>query len=70
VHDRVGLGEQRGEVDAKLGGQEAETVDEALGRVERRRGALGEGERAMLVDGDQVGERAADVDADAEASAQ
>jgi hypothetical protein len=70
VHDRVGPGEQRRQVDAELGGQEAEPVDQAFGRVERCRGALGESERAELVDGDQVGEGAADVDADAEAWAQ
>jgi hypothetical protein len=70
VHDRLGLGEQRRQVDAELGGQESEAVDEAFGRVDRGRGALGDGECTMLVDGDQVGEGAADVDADAEASAQ
>jgi len=70
VHDRLGLDEQRRKVDAERGGQESEAVDEAFGRVGRRRGALGDGERTMLVDGDQIGEGAADVDADAEASAQ
>jgi hypothetical protein len=70
VHDRVGPREQRRHVDAELGGQELEPVDQAFGRVGRCRSALGDGERAVLVDGDQVGEGAADVDADAEASAQ
>jgi hypothetical protein len=70
VHDGVGPGQQRRQVDAKLGGQKAEPVDQAFGGIGRRRGALGEGERALLVDGDQIGEGAADVDPDAEASAQ
>jgi len=84
VDDRVGLREQAAEVGAELGRQELEAGDEPLGGIQRSRGALGEQERAllvdlvavdeqgalMLVDGDEVGEGAADVDSDAEASAQ
>jgi hypothetical protein len=58
------------QVRADLGGEEAEPVDQAQRRIRRRRGALGDGERATLVDRDQVGERPADVDSDAVAPAQ
>ena len=70
VHDRLGLTEQPVEVGAELGGQERQPVDQTQRRVRRCRGALGEGERAELVDRDEVGEGAADVDADAVTSAQ
>jgi len=70
VDDRVGLREQVAEVGAELGRQELEAGDEPLGGIQRSRGALGEQERALLVDGDEVGEGSADVDSDAEASAQ
>jgi len=70
VDDGVGLREQVAEVGAELGRQELEAGDEPLGGIRRSRGALGEQERALLVDGDEVGEGAADVDSDAEASAQ
>jgi hypothetical protein len=70
VHDRLGLTEQPAEIRAELGGQEPEPVDQAQRRIRRRRGALGDGESATLVDCDEIGEGAADVDADAIASAQ
>jgi hypothetical protein len=70
VHDRLGQGEQPVQVGAELGGQESEPVDQTQRRVGRRRGALGDDERAELVDRDQVGEGAADVDADPVTSAQ
>jgi len=70
VHDRLGLLEQPGQVGAEIGGQEGEPVDQAERRVGRGRGALRDGERAALVDRDEVGEGAADVDPDAVASAQ
>jgi hypothetical protein len=70
VNDRFGLGQQPVEVRAELGGQEREPVDQADGRVGRRRGALGDRDRAALLDEDEVGERAADVDADPVTSAQ
>jgi hypothetical protein len=70
VDDRVGLREQVAEVGAELRRQELETGDEPLGGIRRCRGALGEDERALLVDGHEVGEGAADVDSDAKASAQ
>jgi hypothetical protein len=70
VHDRLGLGEQPAEIGPELGGQQREPVDQAQRRIRRGRGALGNDERAALVDRDQVGEGAADVDADAIPSAQ
>jgi len=70
MNDRFGAREELGKVDAELIGQEPEPVEEAFGRIGRRRGALGDGERALLVDGDEVGEGAADVDPDPVASAQ
>jgi hypothetical protein len=70
VHDRFGLGEEPRQIGAELNGQEREPVAQADGRVRRRRGALGDRERTALVDRDEVGERAADVDPDAIASAQ
>jgi hypothetical protein len=70
MHDRLGLLEEPVKVRADLGGEQREPVDQAQRRVRRRRGALGDGERATLVDRDEVGERAADVDADPVASAQ
>jgi hypothetical protein len=53
-----------------IGRQEPEAGHQPLGGVRRRGGALGDGERAMLVDDHQVREGAADVDADTVASAQ
>ena len=54
------------ELDAGLLAQPADAVDDAARRVVRRRGDLVDGDPArLLVDEDQVGERAADVDADA-----
>jgi hypothetical protein len=70
VHDRLGLGEQPAEVGADLGGQEREPVDQAQRRVGRRRGALRDRESTALVDRDEIGEGAADVDTDPVASAQ
>jgi len=70
VHDRVGLSEQPVEVRAELRRQEPEPVDQANRGIGRRRGALGDGEGAVLVDRDEVGEGAADVDSEAVASAQ
>jgi len=70
VHDRFGLSEQPAQIGAELGGQEREPVDQTDGGVRRRRGALGDRERAALVDRDEIGEGAADVDADAVTSAQ
>jgi hypothetical protein len=70
VHDRFGLLQEPVQVRADLGGEEPEPVDQAQRRVWRRRGALGDGERATLVDRDQVGEGTADVDTDTVASAQ
>jgi hypothetical protein len=70
VHDRLGLLQEPVQVRADLGGEEPEPVDQAQRRVWRRRGALGDGDRATLVDRDEVGEGAADVDADTVASAQ
>jgi hypothetical protein len=70
VHDRLGLLEEPVKVRAELGGEEREPVDQAERRIRRRRRALGDGERAALVDRDQVGEGTADVDTDAVAPAQ
>jgi hypothetical protein len=70
VNDRFGLGEKPAEVGAELRGQEREPVDQSDRRVRRRRGAFGDREGAALVDEDEVGERAADVDADPVTSAQ
>jgi hypothetical protein len=70
VDDRIGLREQVVKVRAELGRQQPEAGDQPLGGIRRRRGALGDRERAVLVDDNQVGERAADVDPDAIASAQ
>jgi hypothetical protein len=70
VHDRLGLGEQPAQIGGELGGQEREPVDQAPRRVGRCGGTLGDRERAALVDRDEVGEGAADVDADAVPSAQ
>jgi len=70
VHDRLGLLEEPMKVRADLGGEEPEPVDQAQRRVGRRRGALGDGQRAPLVDRDQVGEGTADVDTNTVASAQ
>jgi len=70
VHDRLGLLEQSGQIGAEIGGEEGEPVDETERRVGGRRGALRDRERAALVDRDEVGEGAADVDPDAVASAQ
>jgi hypothetical protein len=70
VHDRLGLTEQPAHIGAELGGQEREAVDQAQGRIGRRGGGLGDDESAALVDRDEVGEGAADVDADAVTSAQ
>jgi hypothetical protein len=70
VHDRLGLLEQSLQIGSEIGGEEGEAVDETERRVGGRRGALRDGERAALVDRDEVGEGAADVDPDAVASAQ
>jgi hypothetical protein len=70
VHDRLGLTEQPGQIGAEVGRQEGKPFDQTQRRVGGRRGALRDGERALLVDGDEVGEGAADVDPDAVASAQ
>jgi hypothetical protein len=70
VHDRLGLGEKPVEVGAELGGDERKPVDQTQGRVGRRRCALGDRERAASVDRDEVGEGAADIDADTVTSAQ
>jgi len=70
VHDRLGLTEQPGEIGGKLGGQEREPVDQAQRWVGRRRGALGDRQSAALVDQNEIGEGAADVDADPIPSAQ
>jgi hypothetical protein len=70
VHDRLGLVEEPAEIGAELGGQERQAVDQAERRVGRRRGALGDRESAALVDRDEVGEGAADVDTDPIPSAQ
>jgi hypothetical protein len=70
VHDRLGLAEQPAQIGGELGGQEREPVDQAQRRVGRRRGALGDRESAALVDRDEVGEGAADVDTDPIPSAQ
>jgi len=70
VHDRLGLLEQPGQIGADLGGQEGKPVDQTQRRIGGGRGALRDGERAALVDRDEVRERAADVDPDAVASAQ
>jgi hypothetical protein len=70
VHDRLGLTEEPAQVGAELGGQEREAVDQAQGRIGRRRGRLGDDESAALVNRDEVGKGAADVDAEAVTSAQ
>ena len=64
VDDRFGLGEEPAQIRRQLCGQQRQAIDQADGRIRRRRGALGDRERALRVDRDQVGERAADVDAD------
>jgi len=70
VHDRVRLAEEPAQIGGKLGGQEREPVDQAQRGVGRRRGALGDRESPALVDEDEIGEGAADVDADPIPSAQ
>jgi len=70
VHDRFGLAEQPAQIGGQLSGQEREPVDQAERRVRRRRGALGDRESAAPVDRDEIGEGAADVDADPIPSAQ
>jgi hypothetical protein len=70
VDDRVRLGEEPAQIRGELGGEQREAVDQPDRRVGRRRGALGDREGALRVDRDQVGERAADVDADPVRSAQ
>jgi hypothetical protein len=70
VDDRFRLGEEPAQIGGELRGQERKPVDEPDRRVGRRRGALGDREGALRVDRDEVGERAADVDADPVRSAQ
>ena len=65
VHDELGVGEQAGQVGAELDGQQREAVHHADGRIGGRGGRLGEAHAPVVVHGDQIGERAADVDADA-----
>ncbi len=68
VHDHLGRGEQIGERELHAVGEPPDAADHALGLIARRRRMLLERD-AAVVDEDEVGERAADVDADAEGRA-
>jgi hypothetical protein len=65
VHDALGLFQHGGAGQPKRLGKPVEAVHDAERLVLGRRGGLGEGDAALVVDGDHVRERAADVDADA-----
>ncbi len=65
VDDALGRREQRGAFEAEPPGQPSEAVEDAERRVVRGRGHLGEHRRAARVDRDEIGKRAADIDADA-----
>src|SRR5262245_58819549 len=64
VHDPLGPGEQRGPVDAERLRQASEALHQADRLVGRRRGHLGYRDPALRIDGHEVRERAANVDAD------
>ncbi len=69
VHDQLGTGQQGARVEPELGGEETEAVEHADGGIGRRGRGLRERGAAVLVHRDQIGERPADVDADAEGHA-
>jgi hypothetical protein len=62
VDDEVGRVQQGAEIACELDGQEAETVHDADGRVFRRGGGFRDDHAPGPVHGDEVSERAADVD--------
>ena len=64
VDDALGLNEQRVEADAERLRQALQAVHHAQRRIGRSGGRLGERDAARGVERDQVGEGAADVDAD------
>ena len=65
VDDALGLGEQRGAAVPEPGGERGQPVEHADRRVVRGRRHLGQRRPAGRVDRDEIGKRAADIDADA-----
>ena len=65
MHDAFGGGEQSREVQAKTDGQILQSIKHADRLVLRRGGGFGEGGDAIGIDGDEIGEGAPDIDADA-----
>jgi hypothetical protein len=66
VDDALGIGEQGREIAAERLRQQAQPVHDPFGRIGRGRGGLGQDRPAALVDRDEIGEGAADIDADAD----
>ncbi len=64
VHDPLGPRQHRRRSDAQCRRQAVEPIDDAERRIGRGRRHLGEGRAARLVDRDEIGEGAADIDAD------
>src|SRR5439155_13823394 len=64
VHDALGLGEQAGAIDGERLREQREAVEEALGGIAGRGRAFRGDDTPVLVDRRQIGEGAADVDAD------
>ena len=65
VDDAVGLAEQGGAIETEAFGQPGQPVQHAERRVLRGRGHLRKRRHAGRIDRDQIGEGAADIDADA-----
>ena len=66
VDDALGVGQHRRAVETQRLRQPIEAVHDAERLVARSRGRLGQRDASLRVDGHQIGEGAADVDADAE----
>ena len=64
VDDALGRGEERGPVAAERGGEQLQPGEYADGLVLRRRGGLRGRDPTVVVDGDEIGERASNVDSD------
>ncbi len=65
VTDRYKIGLNEVQVGLPVPGTVLVALEEAVGRILRRRGGLGDDDPSRVVHGGEVGERAADVDADA-----
>ena len=64
VDDAPGRAEERAPIDAEGVGEQLQPVEHADGLVPRRRGGFRGRDPPLVVDGDKIGERAADVDTD------